>query len=215
MDAAPEQQRGVIDAWRRNGWPAVARRADPLMGAGLGLIALGLPAPPDPRSGMKMRVALCVDAADAIRIEPPLPLSAAIDAAPDAWRAPLAALDAQAARQGLALRLYGSLAWQAMTAQPYVSAGSDIDVLCAVATHAQLDGALALLQAHARRLPLDGELTFPAGQAVAWKEWAGAAGLATRPRVLAKGSDAVSLMSMDALLNTLNAPGLRSGGSPI
>ena len=37
-----------------------------------------------------------------------------------------------------------------------------------------LDAALALLGKHAQRLPLDGEIVFPGGRAVAWKEWAAA-----------------------------------------
>jgi phosphoribosyl-dephospho-CoA transferase len=46
-------------------------------------------------------------------------------------------------------------------------------------------------------LPLDGEIVFPSGDAVAWKEWAGA------ERVLVKRASAVRLAPVAELLSTL------------
>jgi phosphoribosyl-dephospho-CoA transferase len=47
-------------------------------------------------------------------------------------------------------------------------------------------------------LPLDGEIEFPSGHAVSWKEWLGQGHAADR--VLAKHLDTVALLRRDQLL---------------
>jgi phosphoribosyl-dephospho-CoA transferase len=75
---------------------------------------------------------------------------------------------------GTAARVYGSQGWQALTGLPCVHARSDIDLWVAVADAAQADAVAALFTAFEAAAPaprLDGELLFPSGHAVAWREW--------------------------------------------
>lgn len=193
--AAPAASRAAIAAWARQGWPAVATRVP--SGLAPGQVALGLALPPCP-DGAKPRIALAAHAGEIERASPALPLARAIGAAPAAWRAPLTALNEEAAACGLALQVYGSLGFQAVTGQNYLTARSDIDLLLHPATPARYQEALALLARHARVLPLDGEIVFKGAQAVAWKELAMARG--GQARVLAKSLHAVSLVTVDSLL---------------
>lgn len=122
---------------------------------------------------------------------------------PRPWRSALASLAADAAGQGIALHVYGSAALQVLTGQGYLRDTSDIDLLVQPRDRAQLDVALALLCSHANALPLDGEIVFPGGRAVAWKEWAAACRGAAGTRVLVKEMEGVSLVRPDVLLATL------------
>jgi phosphoribosyl-dephospho-CoA transferase len=97
---------------------------------------------------------------------------------------------------------FGSLAMQALTGITYLTPTSDIDLLLHPRTVDDLDSGLALLQHHAATLPLDGEIVFPDGAAVSWKEWA-AGGDA---RVLVKHIDGVWLSRKAPLLAQLQAP---------
>ena len=197
--AAPPASRAAIAGWGAAGWPAVVTRRP--AGLAPGQVALGIALPPR-LDGSKPRIGVKADTGDIVRTGAAMRLSDAIPAAPGTWRTALALLDDEAGRAGLALRVYGSLAFQALTGQPYVSATSDIDLLLHPATPAEYHQALALLGRHAQALPLDGELVFAGGHAVAWKE------LAACPhgqaRVLAKSLHGVSLVAIDALLAASN-----------
>lgn len=190
----------AIDAWRHADWPLVVRRADP--GQAPGQLALGLALPPRPGDGRKLRIPCCVDAGLVRRHAAPLPLAQAAAALPR-WREALAALVEGAAAQEITLRVYGSVALQILTGQTYLTASSDIDVLAQPRDRAQLDVVLALLREHTAGLPLDGELVFPGGRAVAWKEWAAALASAPGARVLVKEMERVTLVSTGVLLATL------------
>ena len=201
-DAALERalpgQHAAILQWRREDWPAVVRRADP--GLVPGQVSLGMPLPPSP-DGVKGRIALFAADCDVARRSLPLTLADAARAAPERWRA---ALDLLVLVQfSMPLRTYGSLAMQAITGQPYLSATSDIDLLFFPANAQALRVGLSLLEQHAAVLPLDGEIVFPSGDAVAWKEWISATGKGAR--VLVKGAGAVRLATAENLLATLEA----------
>ena len=56
---------------------------------------------------------------------------------------------------------------------------------------AELDAGTLLLASHLDKLPLDGEILFPSGQAVAWKEWFTTS--AHTERVLVKSQASVKL----------------------
>ncbi|MES2759234.1 MAG: malonate decarboxylase holo-[acyl-carrier-protein] synthase [Pseudomonadota bacterium] len=195
--AAPSVQHAAIEQWRRENWPSVVRRAD--AGLAAGHVSLGIPLPPA-SNGVKGRVALTVSAADIARSSPALALADAAAAAPDRWRQPLDVLAGS-----MALRAYGSLAMQAITGQAYLTAASDIDLLFFPADRAALSAGLALLERHAAVLPLDGEIVFPSGAAVSWKEWLGAGPAKARARVLVKDAGAVRLAPIEALLATLES----------
>ena len=199
LDAAAPAHRAVLEQWRDKDWPAIVRRRD--ANAHANEVCLGVALPPD-AEGRKVRIALRAQALEVTRSMPPLPLKSVLPALTSPWREELTALDQRAV--GLVLRVYGSLALQMLTGQSYVTPQSDIDLLFYPATLHQLNAGLALLAFHATHLPLDGEIVFPSGQAVAWKEWLNAQ--AAGAQVLVKEQDAVHLSSPNALLATLRQP---------
>jgi phosphoribosyl-dephospho-CoA transferase len=189
----PEEAR----QWPAKGWPAVARRQD--ADADADTVCLGIALPPSPPDGAKRRVGLRVPLSAVLCTERPLLLCDAVAAAPPAWADGLVALLSDAA--GLTLRVYGSLAQQAITGACCVSARSDIDLLFYPTTQWQLDAGLALLQKHGAHLPLDGEIMFPNGTAVAWREWLLA--VANDAHVLVKEMSGVRLAPPNSLLASL------------
>lgn len=197
-DATPGQRLAVA-RWAAHDWPLVARRAQP--GSAADQASLGLALPTDPHSGVKIRVALQVPAAQVARTAPPLLLRQVLAVLPAPWQAAAARL-ADAAL-GLTLRVYGSAALQVLTGQTYLRPASDLDLLFYPATAIELRAGLALLEKYARLLPLDGEIIFPHGHAVAWKEWCQAE--TSDARVLVKQPDTVHMMTRDALVATLRA----------
>lgn len=194
--AAAPAHAPALERWQRANWPLVARRRDP--GAGAGDACLGLALPPDPASGAKVRIALRLPAAGVARSAPPLSLKAALATLPEPWRGQLSLF--KEASLGLDFRVYGSAALQALTGLDYLRPTSDIDLLLYPLTEQQLRSGLALLLRF-DTLPLDGEVVFPNGEAVAWKEWAAAG--PGHARVLVKGDEAVRLAPVGALLATL------------
>lgn len=201
---APLEAIDALDVWRDGGWPAVVRRAE--AGLAPGEVAIGFALPPRRAAGGKLakpRVGCRVELSDVQRRTRALPLVGALDAVPAAWRAPLAALESEAAAAGLGLAVYGSVALEALTGQRYITPQSDIDLLLRPQNREQLMAGLALLARHAASLPLDGEVVFADGRAVAWKELRAAFGSAPGTRVLAKGLDRVALVAPEELMATL------------
>lgn len=197
----PPAYREEIDAWRQANWPLVTRRAD--AGTGRDQVCVGLAMPPRPACGTKPKVALRVSQAHVARVLPPLKLEAITAAIPAAWHGPFQALLQDASEQQLAFKVFGSGALQAMTGKPYITPASDLDLLFYPASRAQLQRALSVLEKHAAHLPLDGEIVFPTGEAVSWKEWSMARHAASNPRVLVKGMQSVHLATPASLLAIL------------
>jgi phosphoribosyl-dephospho-CoA transferase len=195
MESAKPGEHAAIEQWQREDWPAIVRRADANLEPGS--VSLGIALPPA-RDGSKGRIALNVRQADVARRSPALALSDAAKAAPERWRRLLDELAAL-----IAPRAYGSLAMQAVTRQPYLTPTSDIDLLFFPVDAASLRAGLVRLEQYAALLPLDGEIVFPSGEAVAWKEWISAGRI--EARVLVKGATAVRLAPMSDLLATLEA----------
>ncbi|WP_027812126.1 malonate decarboxylase holo-[acyl-carrier-protein] synthase [Burkholderia cenocepacia] len=183
----------LVRAWAERGWPLIVRRASPDE-ADAGRVPLGLPLPP---SAGKRRIALNV-AADALATVGPLPtLTDVLAAAPAAWRAPLRKLDALGARCGVQGRVFGSLAWQALTGEPYLSASSDLDLVFPLPVPVLLVPLLEGLAAIDARAPMriDGELLRDDGAGVNWRELH-----ARLPEVAVKTEIAVELMRADAFI---------------
>ncbi|MCA8406791.1 malonate decarboxylase holo-[acyl-carrier-protein] synthase [Burkholderia cenocepacia] len=186
----------LVRAWAERGWPLIVRRASPDE-ADAGRVPLGLPLPP---SAGKRRIALNV-AADALATVGPLPtLTDVLAAAPAAWRAPLRKLDALGARCGVQGRVFGSLAWQALTGEPYLSASSDLDLVFPLPVPVLLVPLLEGLAAIDARAPMriDGELLRDDGAGVNWRELH-----ARLPEVAVKSAIAVELMRADAFTGGL------------
>lgn len=166
-----------VVSWVAAGHPLIARR--PLCSDGAGLVPLGLPLPP---ALGKQRLAFAVPP-DAIASTCPAPLlSAAVDAAPAAWRATISALVAL----DPATRCFGSLAWVHLTGLRYLAETSDLDVFWQVSDAEVAAGIAAALPAIDAGAPmrLDGEFVLPGGAAIQWREWVSVA-----PELLAKTAD--------------------------
>ena len=161
-----DEARGCLALWAGRDLPlVVTRQAESVDGR----IRVGLPAP---AAFGRRRLALAVDASHvesvdtfpaADRVTPLLPAS---------LRAPWHALLAALAPAGCDARVYGGHGWQALTGLAYLHEGSDLDLLLPVSSAAQADAVCAALVASTIGQPrLDGELLFPDGDAIAWREW--------------------------------------------
>ena len=162
--------RPVLADWFARDLPAVVRRytADEPKQA----IALGIPLSP---ARGRRRIAFNVPVAAIQRINPPPTLGQVVTSAPALWREPLRELDTRLAAVGLGPRVYGSLAWQHITQENYLTECSDVDLLLQPQDRGQLQRMLVLLQDWERQTGLraDGECLLPDGAAVAWRELLG------------------------------------------
>ena len=163
--------------WAERGFPAIARRRLPDDPPEAWPAAIALP----PAQG-RLRLALALDAADVATIVSPPLLQDAIEGRlagrlPAAWTDKAARLVAAGARHGIAPRLFGSAMWQCVTAQPAVTAASDLDLLWRVPARPTADLDLPALAgeldeiAHREGPGLDGEIVFQGIGAVHWREW--------------------------------------------
>jgi phosphoribosyl-dephospho-CoA transferase len=192
-------QRELALDWSMRGLPTVVRRSEP--DTPPSLLCLGIPAPPDAHTGQKVRLGFAAERRHIAEVRSALALADA--EAPAAWQPGLASLRLALHAAGVDCRVFGSLAMQTLTGDRYLGAGSDVDLLLRPRDGAQLDAALALVASHAQTLPLDGEIEFPLGHAVSWKEWLGAPDDADR--VLTKRLETVALLRRDALLGQFGA----------
>ena len=186
---APELH-SVVQDWRQHDWPAVVRRRD--ADASEDELCLGIALPPD-ADGNKLRIALRVAQVHVREMRAPLTLHEVMTQAPSQWRAALEKLQHEALVQALDMRVYGSLALQALTGMNYLRPDSDIDLLFSPLDEPQLVAGIQLLARTAHTLPLDGEVQFPDG-AVAWKEWQQVTAAAGAGRVLLKRTQDVALL---------------------
>ena len=158
--------RPCLALWAAQGFPLVVTRQP---ASGGDAIAVGLPAPARFR---RRRIALSVAPEDVLFLDEFPPAEAVTRLLPRAAVAPWRALVATLALDGCRARVYGGFGWQAITRLPYVHAGSDLDLLLPVAGAAEADEVARLLAAAAWDGPrLDGELLWPDGAAIAWREW--------------------------------------------
>lgn len=191
----------ILMQWAENDWPVIVRRRDVDMP--LSMVALGIPLPPDITSKKKGRIAFTAHR-DQIRCnEGALNVHDIQTALPSRWQHIHARLCKQAVSTQLEFRVYGSLAMQALTGLPYLTDQSDIDLLLAPRSRAELTNGLAMLSKYVQLLPLDGEIVFPSGRAVAWKEWLQVDDAGQNIYVLTKSMEAVALVRAEELLDEL------------
>jgi phosphoribosyl-dephospho-CoA transferase len=167
----------------------------------VGTIAMGLSLPP---AQGKCRIALSVAAHDIARYTSPLRLADATAHAPAEWQPALAELNAAAIRIDLELRVFGSLAWQALSGLQYLTPQSDIDLLWHPLSNTQLQQGIAML-AHWEQssgLRADGEMLFSGNSAVSWREWATLKS-GDDQRVLVKRTSSAELVDARELLELL------------
>jgi len=197
LPLAPEALREA-ERWLARGLPAVASRLDAR--AGEEAVALGIALPPAPE---RRRISLSVAPGAVVRVERPLRLAGALASAPAGFRPKLEALCVDARALGLSLGVYGSLSWQHLSGDRYLTESSDVDVLLEPRTRAELAGALELFRSRAAldRPRLDGELLLEGGRGVSLREL-----LANPRRVLVKSRTSVSLLSLSLALGSLGSP---------
>ena len=170
-----DAMRSEVEAWLAADRPLVVARQP--CGAAIsdsiaaGKIAVGLALPP---ALGKRRIALGVSAHDIARYTPPLPLADALNHAPAEWRSALIQLDAAARDIDIELRVFGSLAWAALSGLRYLTPQSDIDLLWHPQSNVQLQQGIVLLTRWelSSGLRADGEVLFGEDSAVSWRELA-------------------------------------------
>lgn len=190
----------IVQEWFEQQRPAVVCRQEPPTPNGA--IRLGIPL--SPQRG-RSRIALTLGDIAVREVQPPPMLVRVIADAPAAWQAPLRQLAAAATALQLSLHVYGSLLWQSLTGEQYVTDQSDVDLLFTASDGTQLESILALLLQWEREsgLRADGELLLADGAGVAWRELLRADGA-----VLVKGTRAVQLLARaDIPRNLCEAPG--------
>lgn len=196
--AADPALTAAVREWIEAGRPLVTARQP----AGSAEAVLGLALP---LAQARRRVTCLVERRAIARVAPPLAPLRCLARLPADQAEVLAILDKSLNAVGVRVGVYGSLAWEAVSGEAYRTSDSDIDLVCDVHTLAQYHAALQFLEAAAARLScrLDGEVRFPDGHAVAWRE------LLAHPEdlgaVLAKGPAEVRLMPVADLLDSLGA----------
>jgi phosphoribosyl-dephospho-CoA transferase len=196
-----DAMRAQVAAWLAGDRPLVVAR-QPVLGESLpDTIAVGLALPP---AQGKRRIAFSVAAKDITRHTPPLRLGDAIVHAPAEWKSALAELHDAAINIDIELRVFGSLAWQALSGIQYLTPQSDIDLLWHPQSHAQLQKGIALLARweQANDLRADGEVLFGGSSAVSWREWATLKSI-NEQRVLVKRESSAVLVEARELMELL------------
>jgi phosphoribosyl-dephospho-CoA transferase len=187
-DADSEADRERAARWQAAGRPfVVTRRRDAISDVGLGFCTTD-ERHPDLRP---RRVAAHASLDLVVDLAPP-PLLPEIARCPAAARHSdsFARLASAAAEAGLAIRVYGSWMWQALTGERHVHDASDLDVLIDVADLSAADRATSFLEKIEPTLAfrLDGEISFVGLGEVSWREYR-----QDRPEVLLKSVEAMRL----------------------
>lgn len=150
----------------------------------------------------RRRIACTVAAKDVLDIGPPLNAEAVAHVLPADVADALHGLAQQARQLDVPLGVYGSTAWEHLAGETYRRAESDVDMVCDVRDAATLPGILLVLARASRSTRIDGEIRFPDGKAVAWRELQ-ASGLDPDAQVLVKDLHGVELVRVGSLTSTL------------
>jgi phosphoribosyl-dephospho-CoA transferase len=173
----------ILLHWAAAGLPLVIarKRADVAQER----ICVGLPAP---TCWERRRLALDVASADVCKI----------GQFPDLSCFPPLQSTLPVALRVRSIRVYGSQGWQRMTGMNYVHSASDLDVLLDARSLRDAIDMVIALNAWNAPCRLDGEVVFPTGHAVAWRELLQAHGGAVT-KVLVKHRDSATLMDLRQL----------------
>jgi phosphoribosyl-dephospho-CoA transferase len=175
----------LLTCWSDRGWPTIRRRAMPGEASG---VTLALPLPP---SAGKKRLSFFVEFSDIVSVTRPPSLNDARTSAPRAWWPTLDRLDELVLRHSVEARVFGSLAWRALTGLDYLTDRSDLDLLFDVGLETDLDRVVADVAAIEADAPMriDGELMREDGAAVNWREF-----YAGVSQILVKSIESVGLI---------------------
>lgn len=165
-----EASRWLVAQWIAAGRPFVVARQPSAVRETRQTLRVGLALPP--QAG-KVRIAIDVAANTVARIEPPAALRSVVVRMTDDWRPALSSLQNRSTDAAIELRVFGSVAWQALTGLRYVTSSSDLDVLWKPGSRSQLARGMSLLASWERAsgIRLDGEILFGGDSAVALREW--------------------------------------------
>jgi len=164
--AQPDAEaRQIVDHWQAKRLPLVVRRQPDDLAAGR--LAVGLPAP---LRWARRKLAFEVRI-DAVQMDGAFPTLLQLARSNRRWGSAAIELSSALVLAGASVRVYGSHGWQALTGERYLHRDSDIDLHIEVPDVNVARAATNLLQAV--RLPrcLDGELVFPDGSSIAWREF--------------------------------------------
>jgi phosphoribosyl-dephospho-CoA transferase len=186
----------LVGTWADRGWPVIVRR--PAEAEDPGLVPIGLPLPP---AAGKRRIALLLPPDGVLQRASPPFLRAAARVADPSWRSTIASILALGARMGVEPSAFGSLLWQHQTGLTYLSPHSDLDVLWPIPPDFDVFSlvfSIAEIQRGAS-LRIDGEVVFPDGSAVNWRELWNALVTTDLAMVLAKTMEGVRLLDIASL----------------
>jgi phosphoribosyl-dephospho-CoA transferase len=185
------QAQDILLHWRTHLLPVVVTRQQCAMPTDR--LSVGLPAPAQ-WGWRKLALSVPLNAIDTRQRFPALSQVACANG----WDTAVVALDQALIQSGVHTRVYGSFAWQFLTRLTYVHPDSDLDISLDVQRLEQARQVLDLLARADLPLRLDGEIVFPNGQAVAWRELAQL--LDGRvSQVLVKDRTHVALVTLDEL----------------
>ncbi len=153
----------ILAHWHLHDLPLVVCRQRP--GTHPEQTCLGLPAP---QKWSRRRLALTVRE-DQLLARAELPTLAQV-AQFNQWGAAALDLAEAHATVGACVYAYGSHGWQWLTGLAYVHAASDLDLHVAVHSFDVASQAIELLASTPFHCRIDGEIVFPHGQAIAWRE---------------------------------------------
>jgi phosphoribosyl-dephospho-CoA transferase len=201
----------LLEQWTDRKWPVIVRRR--AQGEDPGLVPVGVPLPP---AAGKCRVALVLPPGGILqRSSPPL-LRATAEVANSGWQSTIASLLALGTRTGAEPLAFGSLLWEHLTGLAYLSPQSDLDVLWPLPADFDVRSLVAGIAKVQRDAPfrIDGEVIFPDGSAVNWRElwtahrtpYSGEQWAEDRATVLAKTMESVRLLDIASLPRAVVQP---------
>ena len=194
--AANARHATIVREWVAQQRPLVVARQPEDISAGYVALSISIALP-----ALRQRVCVHVPRQLLVRHWGALPLASAIPGAPRQWQAAMAKIGQLCHALGIRAGVYGSLAFQILTRQDYLTPTSDLDLLFDCSPGVDLPALLAGLQdASAGDLRIDGEVRLQGGWAVPWRELAMALAAGGPARVLAKSDRAASLMDVGEFL---------------
>ncbi|MGF6725413.1 phosphoribosyl-dephospho-CoA transferase [Paraburkholderia sp. GAS41] len=198
----------LLEHWAEREWPVIVRRRAQEEDSGLVPVGVALP----PAAG-KCRVALVLPPGGILQRSPPPLLGAAAKVADAGRQSTTASLLALGARTGVEPSAFGSLLWEYLTGLAYLSPQSDLDVLWPIPENFDILSLVFGIGQVQRDAPIriDGEVIFPDGSAVNWRELWNAYRPANRSGHWAEDRATVLAKTMGGvrLLDIASLPGAR------
>ena len=198
----PEAAERWVSQWLADGRPLVVCRQRMRENGAESDVDLGICLP---NHLGRQKLACRVRSAAVARVERPISVEQLNGVLQSEACSAMTRLAGAAQRLGVSVGVYGSTAWECLSGASYRRSESDIDLICDVAQRDTLPAWLRALQRSAQDVDgrLDGEVRFPDGKAVAWRELSNAYESGGAARVMYKGLRDVGFASLDGLLESM------------